>query len=205
LVVYLAGADVALSVCMTLCSTLLAVGMTPGLMKLLAGAIVAVDAGALLASMLQITVLPLVLGVLLRRLLPNLAAFVRPVLPLLSTFGVVLVCAAALAGSAPLLSASASGLLVACVAALHFVGFGLGYLVARLAGVGEAAARAVAVEVGMQNSGMGAALAAAHFACSPATAAPAAVSASMHSVMGSALAALWRWRDARRRATMFWK
>ena len=50
------------------------------------------------------------------------------------------------------------------------------------------------VQVGMQNSTLGASLALMHFA-DPLTAAPCAVSACMHSVIGSLLAAYWQRAD----------
>jgi BASS family bile acid:Na+ symporter len=54
--------------------------------------------------------------------------------------------------------------------------------------------RTISVEVGMQKSGLGVALAKAHFARLPATALPCAISAAFHSVIGSILAGIWRTR-----------
>lgn len=55
----------------------------------------------------------------------------------------------------------------------------------------------LAAEVGMQNSTLGAVLATLHFS-DPLTAAPCAVSACTHSVLGSMLAAYWRAQDDRK-------
>lgn len=76
------------------------------------------------------------------------------------------------------------------------MGFALGYFLSRLVGVPERAARTNSIEVGMQNSALGAVLATAHFSAHPLAAVPCAISACMHSVMGSLLAAYWRGRDA---------
>ncbi len=46
----------------------------------------------------------------------------------------------------------------------------------------------------MQNSALGAVLATLHFA-DPLTAIPCAISATTHSLLGSAFAGYWRWRD----------
>ncbi|HXR05343.1 MAG TPA: bile acid:sodium symporter family protein, partial [Verrucomicrobiae bacterium] len=61
----------------------------------------------------------------------------------------------------------------------------------------ELTSRTISVEVGMQNSGLGAALAKAHFAQMPLTALPCAISATFHSVIGSILAGVWRLRPVR--------
>lgn len=50
------------------------------------------------------------------------------------------------------------------------------------------------MEVGTQNSGLGAALAKAHFAQLPLAALPCAISAAFHSVIGGILAGIWRLR-----------
>ena len=72
----------------------------------------------------------------------------------------------------------------------------MGYLVAKLLGVAERQARTMSIEVGMQNSTLGAVLAAVHFASDPLTAVPCAISACMHSLLGSSVAAVFRFRDA---------
>ena len=51
--------------------------------------------------------------------------------------------------------------------------------------------RTVSIEVGMQNSGLGVVLAGENFA-DPLVAVPSAISSLFHSVIASALAALWR-------------
>jgi BASS family bile acid:Na+ symporter len=78
---------------------------------------------------------------------------------------------------------------------LHAGGFALGYAVTRLVGYDRTIARTVSIEVGMQNSGLGAVLAKTHFAANPLTAVPSALSSVCHSVIGSLLAGWWRWRS----------
>ena len=201
LVSYLARANVALSVLMTACTTLAAVLMTPLLMKVLAGAIVPVDAWGLFTSMVQVVLAPVALGLALR-LTPFGRTCVRrlePVLPLLSVIGVVLINGSIVARSALSLRTSALPLFAALLT-LHGTGLVLGFAVARLCRYDERMARTVAIEVCMQNSGLGAALAQTHFAAQPSVAVPAAISASMHSIMGSLAAGYWRWSDARKAA-----
>jgi BASS family bile acid:Na+ symporter len=82
--------------------------------------------------------------------------------------------------------------LLIAVLVLHTAGFGLGYLAARWLHFTERDCRTIAIEVGMQNSGLGAALARNHFAAMPLAALPCAISATFHSIIGSVLAGLWR-------------
>jgi BASS family bile acid:Na+ symporter len=77
---------------------------------------------------------------------------------------------------------------------LHFSGFFPGYLFARAAGCRESLRRTISIEVGMQNSGLGAALATKHFPHLALAPVPAAISAVYHCLIGSLLAAWWRTR-----------
>ncbi|MDP7014042.1 MAG: bile acid:sodium symporter family protein, partial [Verrucomicrobiota bacterium] len=87
---------------------------------------------------------------------------------------------------------------VAATLLLHVGGFGLGYGLARAMKLNELSCRTVSIEVGMQNSGLGTALAKAHFTA--ATAVPCAVSAVMHCLLGSVAAGVWRLRKAKQDA-----
>ncbi len=188
-IAYLAKADVALSVSMTAVSTLLAAAFTPMLTSWLVGSRVAVDAAGLLASTAQVVLLPVILGVALRRYLPRLSAWLLPVAPVAAVVMIVLIVSAILAVRREAILES-GGPLLAAVVVTHTLGFFVGYLIAGFAFGFENAARTISIEVGMQNSGLGAVLAQAHFA-NPLTAIPSALSAMTHSILGSAVAAWW--------------
>ncbi len=188
-VTFLAKGNVALSVLMTMCSTFAAVVMTPLLTKWLAGTFVPVDAWGLFLSTLQVVLLPLIIGVFLHHYTPKLVRFVLPAAPLVSVITIALICASIIGQSAEVIRQSGGRLLLA-VFLLHAGGFFLGYLFARLLGYDRIIARTVSIEVGMQNSGLGAVLARKHF--SAMAAAPCAISSVFHSVIGSLLAAIWR-------------
>jgi BASS family bile acid:Na+ symporter len=190
-VTYLARGDVALSVAMTTCSTLAAVVLTPLLTATLAGRLVAVDAWGLVVSTLQVVVLPIAAGVAANRLAPRAVRAVLPVAPLVSVVAIALVCASIIGQNAAAVRAAGPRLLAA-VATLHVLGFGLGYAAARLVGHGPTVARTISIEVGMQNSGLGVVLAQRHFPAEPLAAVPGAISAVVHSLLGSCLAAWWR-------------
>jgi BASS family bile acid:Na+ symporter len=104
---------------------------------------------------------------------------------------IVLVVASILADKAAAVLAS-GGVLLLAVFLLHAGGFGLGWVFARAFGYGETVRRTISIEVGMQNSGLGAALAKSNFASMPLTPTPCAISAVFHSVIGSVLAGIWR-------------
>jgi BASS family bile acid:Na+ symporter len=192
-VTYLARANVALSVLMTMCSTFGAVVMTPLLTKWLAGAFVPVDAWALFLDTIKVVLVPLLLGLTLHHATPRIVRAVLPVAPLISVITIALICASIIGSNVGTIRES--GLqLMAAVFLLHAGGFGLGYLVARMLGYEALVRRTISIEVGMQNSGLGAMLAERNFPHLPAAATPCAISATFHSVIGSVLAGIWRLR-----------
>lgn len=191
-VTFLAKGNVALSVLMTMCSTFAAIIMTPLLTKWLAGTFVPVDAVALLISTVQVVLLPLVIGILLNHYTPKLVDYILPVAPLVSVVTIALICASIIGQSAKAVLESGVRLMAA-VFLLHAGGFSLGYALARALGFDKSMRRTVSIEVGMQNSGLGAVLAKQHF--SVLAAAPCAISSVFHSIIGSVLAGIWRWRS----------
>jgi BASS family bile acid:Na+ symporter len=166
--------------------------LTPLLTKWLAGTLVPVDAWGLFQSTVQVVLLPVIAGISLNRFAPRLVRTMLPVAPLISVVAIALICSSIIGQSAD--AFRQSGLqLMAAVFTLHTGGFAIGYAFAKLLGYDALVRRTVSIEVGMQNSGLGAVLARRHFA-DPLTALPAAVSATFHSVIGSFLAGWWRLR-----------
>ncbi|HIE0138206.1 TPA: bile acid:sodium symporter family protein [Pseudomonas aeruginosa] len=189
---WLSRGDVALSVAITSVTTLLAPLVTPALVWLLASAWLPVSFAAMFLSILQVVLVPIALGLLAQRLLGERTRQVAEVLPLVSVFSIVVIIAAVVAASQARIAES--GLPIMAVVMLHN-GFGLllGYLTGKLTGMPLAQRKALAIEVGMQNSGLGAALASAHF--SPLAAVPSALFSVWHNLSGSLLAALFRRLD----------
>jgi BASS family bile acid:Na+ symporter len=180
---------------MTVCSTLAAVVLTPLLTQLFAGALGPVDAWLLFKQTFQVVIIPVFLGVLLNRWAPRLVMRVLPVAPLLSVAGVVFICTVIFAANAEAILAYSRELILA-TALLHGAGFLFGYCFARLFGCYGNSARTIAIEVGMQNSGLAVVLAKQAFPLLPLAPVVGAVSAVMHSLLGSVLAALWRQNPA---------
>lgn len=188
---YLARANVALSVTLTTLTTMMAVAMTPWLTAQLVGTRMPVDAWGLFASCLQVVLLPVIAGVALNRYLPRLTVRVTQFSPAISVLVIALIVASILGASREQVLHVGLRLLLG-VAILHGLGFGLGYLFSRWINRSESVARTISIEVGMQNSGLGAVLARAHFPAGSGVDVPSALSALTHSVLGSLLAAIWR-------------
>ena len=197
---YLARANVPLSVLMTMTSTATAVFATPWLTKWLAGAWMPVNAWALFQSMLMVVLLPLICGVAINTWLGQMKQSHKPrtwinaVGPVMSVVLIVLIVGCIVALSKEAIAAAAVPLFVS-VLLLHGFGFGLGYGFAKLMKCPVDMSRTISIEVGMQNSGLGAALAREHFVHLALAPVPAAISAVYHCLIGSLLA--WWWGRGR--------
>ncbi|MFW6642069.1 bile acid:sodium symporter family protein [Nocardiopsis algeriensis] len=187
-IVYLARGDVALSVAMTSVSTLLAPLATPLLVLALAGSTLPVPAGDLFVSIVQVVLVPVLAGLLLRLAAARLVERVLPLLPLVSVGGIVVVVAAIVGANAGAVL-TAGPLLALAVVVHNGLGLALGNLAGRVGRLPDSARRAVTIEVGMQNSGLAAALATAHF--NPLAALPGALFSVWHNMSGSLLAGWW--------------
>lgn len=190
---FLAGANVALSVVLTMTSTLLAFVFTPLWTGMLAGQYVPVDAWGLCRSTLQAVVAPVVIGVLCNWRFPKVVSRITPLGPAVAVVALSMITGGIVAAAAPQI-ASNFGRLVAAALVLHALGFGIGYLVSKIFRYPESVARTVSIEVGMQNGGMAAMLARLHFSAQPLAAVPAVFSGVMQNLMGSLLASFWRAR-----------
>ncbi|MCR9144225.1 MAG: bile acid:sodium symporter family protein [bacterium] len=186
---FLARADLGLSVSMTAVSTMLAAIMTPLLTFWLVGDRMEVSAAQLFWNTAQVVLLPVLAGVILNRYFKKLARVLQPVAPPIAVIAIALIVGAVLAHKREAVL-DAGWSLLAAIFCLHLSGFALGYLLGRTTR-SEQAARTIAIEVGMQNSGLGVELARTNF---PDTLVdvPSAISATVHSVLGSVAAALWR-------------
>ncbi|MGA4637074.1 bile acid:sodium symporter family protein [Pseudomonas solani] len=186
---WLSRGDLALSVAIAAVTTLLAPLLTPALIWLLASAWLPVSFGALFWSILQVVLLPIVLGLVAQRLLGARVRHLVDALPLVSVASIVIIIAAVVAASQAKIAES--GLLIMAVVVLHNgFGFLLGYATGKLFGLPLPQRKSLALEVGMQNSGLGAALASAHF--SPLAAVPSALFSVWHNLSGSLLATIFR-------------
>ncbi|MDY3127277.1 MAG: bile acid:sodium symporter family protein [Corynebacterium sp.] len=195
IVSYLARGDVALSVTMTSVSTMLAPILTPLLTLWLAGQYLPLDAASMAWSIVQVVLIPVVAGLLFRVLIPSVVTAVIPALPWISVFAIAAIVAVVVGGNRENILA-AGGIVFAAVFLHNGLGYLFGYLTGKFTNQPVAARRTMAIEVGMQNSGMATSLAAAYF--SPLAALPGAVFSVWHNLSGAVLAAVCRYLDGRK-------
>ncbi|GAA5171535.1 MULTISPECIES: bile acid:sodium symporter family protein [Halomonadaceae] len=188
---WLAGGHVALSVSMTMVSTLISVFATPLLTLLLVGQSVDVPVAGMLMSIAQLVVAPIVLGVVIHHLLGSHIQRVEPALATLAMAAIVLIIAIVVALNAGRLATL--GPIVALAVVLHnAIGLGGGYALARALRFDKRTARTIAFEVGLQNSGLAVTLANQFFTATAAL--PGALFSVWHNVSGSLLAGYWKRR-----------
>ncbi|MHC4878467.1 MAG: bile acid:sodium symporter [Planctomycetota bacterium] len=155
---FIARANVALSVTMTAFSTLLAPLLTPLLMNWLGGELVAIDVPKMMWSMTKIVLLPVLAGLVFHHLIYHRLKWLERGMPTVSMVGILIMTVLTVAVGRDKLLQVGPLLIVACV--IHSTaGFGLGYSVCRLLGRDRLTCRTIALEVGLQNSGMAAGLA----------------------------------------------
>lgn len=193
---YLAKGDVALSVCMTMASTLLAPLVTPMLTWALAGQWVEVSFFAMLKSVVKVVLVPIALGLAAHKVLGS--GFVNRVAKLLVLVSAC--CVLSIMGAMVAVNGSAivaaGAVLVVVVLLQNLLGYALGGFMAGKLGMTGAKQTTVAIEVGMQNAALACTLANAHFTAGAAV--PGAVAGVCHQITGSILASVMARRNEKK-------
>ena len=187
--IYLAKGDVALSVTISSVSTLVGVVVTPILTLLLVGTTVEVPVWDMLVHIIQIVLIPIILGLIVHHFLYSIVKKCERFLPLMSMICILLIICIVVAGSHDLIGQV--GITVIFAVIIHN-GIGLlgGYWGGKLFGFDESTCRTMSLEVGMQNSALAATLGTTYF--SALSALPAAVFSVWHNISGSILAGYWQ-------------
>ncbi len=189
---YLARANVALSVTLTALATLMAPLMTPMLMQLLAGQYVEINFWGMVIDITKIIIVPVGLGLIFNHFLHGKFKALDAIMPVISMLGIGLIIVVITSAGRDDLLVVGPLLILACF--LHNVtGYTLGFWAAKALGMPERDCRTVALEVGLQNAGLGSGLALAMGKLSTVGLAPAIFSPIMNST-GSTLALWWRAR-----------
>jgi BASS family bile acid:Na+ symporter len=191
-ITYLARGNVALSISLTSLSTILAVVLTPVITLLIAGRSIDVPATKMLVSILYIVIFPVVSGLVIRYFFTHSIAKLEAYLPLIAVSAIVVIIAVITALNADQFSRLGVAVLLAVISH-NATGLLAGYSLARFLGYQTKECRTLAIEVGMQNSGLAVALAIKHF--SAAAALPGAVFSIWHNLSGSLMAYLWTKKD----------
>jgi BASS family bile acid:Na+ symporter len=186
--VYLAKGDLPLSITMTSISTLVAPIATPAILYALAGQWMPVNFMDMFMMIIQVILVPVVLGLFIRRFLPGFADKTVTVMPLVSVLAILAIITAVVGANTE--SLAASGLIAFVAVMLHNgAGLLLGYAAAAAFRLTPSQRRAVSIEIGMQNTGLGVTLATAHL--SPLAAIPSVIGAAWHNITGPIMATYW--------------
>ena len=188
---FIARGDVAFSVAMTAAATLVSLLLTPPLTWLLGGVWVPVDMGGLFWSIVKIVLVPVLLGLLLHHFQLGLVDRLMPFLPLASALVITLVIAGIIAVNAQNIL-SAGPAIFAAVIAHNLLGLAVGWFAACRLRFAPPRRRALAIEIGTQNSGLATALALAHF--TPAAAIAGALFSVWQNISGALLSNFWATR-----------
>lgn len=191
---FLSKGNTALSVTITSCTTLLAPFVTPALIYLLASEWLPVSFSAMFMSVVQVVLVPIILGIAAQFLFKPVVAKGAEILPTVSVVAIVLIVAAVVSGSRDRILDT--GLIIFAIVILHNgLGYLFGYLIGKLFNMKYADKKAISIEVGMQNSGLGAQLAMTHF--DPVAAVPSAIFSFWHNISGPILATYWSSRASK--------
>jgi BASS family bile acid:Na+ symporter len=182
---FLAKGDLALSVSMTMTTTLLAPFVTPILTLWLAGAWIDVSVASMMLSIVKVVIAPIILGLVINQLFSDLVQRVIKILPLISIIAILLILGGVVSVNAQRILET-GGLIVSIVVCHNLFGYALGYCVAKIFGMNLAKSKALSIEVGMQNSGLATSLAMTHFGA--AAAIPGALFSVWHNISGSLVA-----------------
>lgn len=201
-IVYLAGGAVAYSIALTTVATLLSPLLTPTLVKWLGSVYFEIDFWPMFETIIYTVLAPLFAGLglrqLLQRKLPSSLALASEIAPAVASLAIILICAFVVAANQGRI-ASVGAAVIAVVIIVNALGYLFGWQAARLFGFDNSHKLTLAIEIGMQNAGLGVVLALKHF--EPDTALPGALFA-VWCILTSAGAATYFRRYQRRQATM---
>ncbi len=190
-ITYLSRGDVALSVGMTSVNTLLAPILTPAITYLLLQKTVNVDVYAMFISIVQVVIVPIVLGFVSNKLFAKITRTLVDILPAVSVTAICMILACVVSHNAARILAT--GILVFGVVFLHnMLGYLCGFVLGKILGLDAAKTKALSVEVGMQNSGLATSLAGSAFPELAMATVPGAIFSAWHNISGALLASVYR-------------
>ena len=191
LIVYLAGGAVAYSVALTTVSTFLSPLFTPLIVKIFGGVFLPIPFWPMMQTILQVVVLPLGLGMLVRARLGATRKVALQLAPAVAVLAITVICGYAVAANQARI-ATVGPKIFLVVVALNGCGYLLGWYLAVFYRFNYRYRLALMIEIGMQNAGLGVALALQHF--SPQTALPGVLFAIWCIVTAAAATAVLRRR-----------
>ena len=190
-ITYFSKGDVAFSVCMTSINTLLAPILTPAITYLLLKATIHVDVTAMFISILQIILVPIILGFIMNHFFHKLTQKLVVVLPMVSTIAICMIIATVVSHNVSKIYTS--GMLILVIVILHnTLGYFCGFSLGKLLKLNSSKTKALSIEIGMQNSGLATSLASTVFPQLAMATVPGAIFSVWHNISGAILAGLYR-------------
>jgi BASS family bile acid:Na+ symporter len=186
---YIAKADTAYSVSLTTVSTLLCPLLTPGLTFILARSRLEVQFLEMVGTVVKMVVVPLFIGFGVRHYLKEKIEKILPVFPAISVTFIIFICSLVIALNKDYLS-EVTGIILAAAVILNVYGMLAGYGVGSAFRMDLRRRRTLAIEIGMQNAGLGTVLALNHFGKEAAM--PAAIFVFICIITASLMAAAWQ-------------
>ncbi len=184
---YLGKGDVALSVGMTSVNTLLAPFMTPAITYLLLRTSITVDILSMFLSIIKVVIVPIALGFIINKFWGKYTQKAANVLPMVSVIAITMIVAAVVSHNAEKILST--GAIVFVIVILHnLLGYACGYGVGKLMKASLPKKKAMAIEVGMQNSGLATSLAGTAFPDLAMATVPGAIFSVWHNISGAVLA-----------------
>lgn len=194
-VVFLAGGAVAYSIALTSLATFLSPIVTPGLVEILGGVFVAIPFWPMMLTIVEIVLVPLIFGMLMHRILGSGIGLAKEIAPVIAVLSIVVIIGYAVATNQERIARV--GVLVFCLVLLvNALGLLAGWKLAGWYGFSRKYQLALMIEVGMQNAGLGVALALEHFSAE--TALPGALFATWCVLTGAGATTYLRWKGGRR-------
>ncbi|MCL6452810.1 MAG: bile acid:sodium symporter family protein [Alicyclobacillus sp.] len=195
---FLSGGTVALSVSMSAINTLISPLLTPASSALLAHHFVSVDAKSMFIQMVQVVLVPVLLGLVLRSLFRKQVDAVQPVLPVLSAITLDLIVLDLVSTGSLTISQNAAVIpkiiMVTCIQIV--VTLILGWVIGAVCRLSNPDRKAIMFEVGIYNSGLGAALAAKNIGALASL--PALANTIFNLIIGALVTAYFSYRNSKK-------
>ncbi|WP_405275774.1 bile acid:sodium symporter family protein [Methanobrevibacter sp.] len=190
-ITFLAKGDVALSVSLTAVSTVISPILTPLITLFLIGNQIHFNPIDMFISIIEIVIIPIILGLILNYKFPEFCEKLKDYLPAISSIVICLIVAGVIGANKQAILTSSSIIMLVIILQYFlamFLGFGFGYL----AGMDKKQIITVAIELAFQNSGLSTGLAKTHFPSLSQATVPGALYSVWQNFAGSILAYVFR-------------
>ena len=190
-ITFLAKGDVALSVSLTAVSTVISPILTPLITLLLIGNQIHFNPVSMFISIVQIVIVPIILGLILNYKFPDFCDKLKIYLQTISSIVICLIVAGVIGANKQAILTS-STIIFIVISLQYLIAMLLGFGIGSLAGMNRKQRITVAIELAFQNSGLSTSLAKTHFPNLSQATVPGALYSVLQNFAGSILAYVFR-------------